>query len=173
MLHWAPITTGGVIPVTVRCIVTNVDAIGFYTAALGFEVDAHPALRRAVRGIKRRRNQVDFGRWDGAGRHLEACQWWRRGGVRTGAFAPSHKAQGEQARPAVAGGNAQVGDHRGKNLQANGVFGTAEKASDFEMLFDPSKQQLDLPAFAVERSDLGGRSPDVVTQDGEQTADPR
>ena len=38
------------------------------------------------------------------------------------------------------------------------------------MLFDPSKQQLDLPAFAVERSDLGGRSPDVVTQDGEQTA---
>ena len=38
------------------------------------------------------------------------------------------------------------------------------------MLFDPSKQQLDLPAFAIERGDLGGRSPDVVAQDGEQTA---
>src|ERR1700756_5036349 len=53
------------------------------------------------------------------------------------------KAQGEQARPTVAGGDAQqqIGDHGGKNLQANSVFGTAEKASDFEMLFDPSKQQ--------------------------------
>ena len=38
------------------------------------------------------------------------------------------KTQGEQARPAVAGGDAQqqVGDHGGKNLQANGVSGTGK-----------------------------------------------
>jgi hypothetical protein len=84
------------------------------------------------------------------------------------------KAESEQAGSAVASGNAQeqVGDHGGENLQTNGVFGTTEKAADFEMLFDPSKQQLDLPAFAVESSDLASRPPDIVAQDGERTAVP-
>src|SRR5207237_6041638 len=48
------------------------------------------------------------------------------------------KAQGEQARAGVARRDAQQqkSDHRGVELQANGVFGTAEKGTDFEMLFD-------------------------------------
>jgi hypothetical protein len=82
------------------------------------------------------------------------------------------KAESEQAGSAVASGNAQeqVGDQGGENLQTNGVFGTTEKAADFEMLFDPSKQQLNLPAFAVESSDLASRPRDIIAQDGEQMA---
>src|SRR5260370_6901783 len=81
------------------------------------------------------------------------------------------KAQCEQAGAAVARGDAQqqTGDHRGKDLQANGVFGTTEKGADFEMLLEPAKQQFDLPAFAIERGERAGRALEVVAQDGEQT----
>src|ERR1700730_14852915 len=81
------------------------------------------------------------------------------------------KAQCEQVRAAVARGDAQqqISDHRGKDLQANGVFGTTEKGADFEMLLEPAKQQFDLPAFAIERGDRAGRAVEVVAQDGEQT----
>src|ERR1043165_2138347 len=44
------------------------------------------------------------------------------------------EAQREQARSAVAGGDAQqqIGDHCGDNLQPDGVFAATEKAADFE-----------------------------------------
>ena len=37
-------------------------------------------------------------------------------------------------------------------------------------MFDPSKQQLDLPAFAVERGNLPGRALHIVGQDGQPAA---
>ena len=76
------------------------------------------------------------------------------------------KAQCEQLRAAVARGDAQqqISDHRGEDLQANGVFGTTEKGADFEMLLEPAKQQFDSPTFAIERGDRAGRALEVVAQ---------
>src|SRR6266446_9064860 len=81
------------------------------------------------------------------------------------------KAQCQQVRAAVARGDAQqqISNHGGKDLQTNGVFGTAKETADFEMLLDPPEQQLDLPAFAIERGDTPGRALQIVAQDGEQT----
>src|SRR5260370_3871287 len=81
------------------------------------------------------------------------------------------KAQCEQAGAAVARGDAQqqIGDHRGKDLQANGVFGTTEKGADFEMLLEPAKQQFDFPAFAIERGERAGLPLELLAPDGEQT----
>jgi hypothetical protein len=44
----------------------------------------------------------------------------------------------------------QVGDHRGDDLQANGVVIGAEEFADIEMLLNPAEQELDLPACLVE-----------------------
>ena len=57
---------------------------------------------------------------------------------------------------ATAGGNAQqrVGDHRGEDLEADRVVVVAEKAADAQMLFDPAKQQFDLPSGLVEGGDV-------------------
>src|SRR5207302_7932166 len=57
------------------------------------------------------------------------------------------KAQDRDLDAMAAGGDAQqrVGDHRGKDLEADRVVVIAEKAADAQMLFDPAKQQLDLP----------------------------
>src|SRR5271156_6614709 len=130
-----------------------------------------PLARRAVRG------KLSIGKIELVVGRRTWSRWGQVDGGHGSTFeqACSHqvgKAQRQQARPALARGNAQkqVGDHGGENLQANGVFGTAKKASDFEMLFDPSKQQLDLPAFAVERGDLTGWPRDFIAQDSQQTA---
>ena len=71
------------------------------------------------------------------------------------------RAQCEQLRAAVARGEAQqqISDHRGQDLQANSVFGTAEKGADLEMLLEPAKQQLDLPSLAVERGKSADKAP--------------
>ena len=68
----------------------------------------------------------------------------------------------------AAGGDAQqrVGDHRGKDLQTDGVIVVAEEAADVEMLFDPAEQQLDLPSRLVESGDLVGRTLKVIGQQG-------
>ena len=60
----------------------------------------------------------------------------------------SRKAQGRDLDAGPAGGDAQqrVGDHRGKDLEADRVVVVAEKAADAQMLFDPAKQHLDLPS---------------------------
>src|SRR4051812_43838297 len=98
--------------------------------------------------------------------------WWRLVEVGNGAVfeqTRAHqvcKAQCEQVRAAVACGDAQQqkSNHRGQDLQANGVFRTAEKGADFEMLLEPAKQQLDLPAFAIERRNRAGRALQIVAQ---------
>src|SRR5208282_5075120 len=63
-----------------------------------------------------------------------------------------------------AGGEAQEdeSDHGGDELQADGVWISAEKALDVKMLFDPAKEEFDLPALFVEACDLDGRSLHVV-----------
>ena len=62
--------------------------------------------------------------------------------------------------------NAQqrVGDHCGKELQADGIFVVAEELADLEMLLDPAEQKLDLPAAFVKGCDLDGRTFEIVGQ---------
>src|ERR1700747_1168416 len=69
----------------------------------------------------------------------------------------------------AAGGDApqRIGDHRGKDLEADRVVVVAEEAADVEMLFDPAKQQLDLPSRLVEGSDVDGGSFEVIGQQGD------
>src|SRR5690242_19296743 len=82
------------------------------------------------------------------GRRLRG--WWRLVEVGNGSMFEQTRAhevceaQGEQVRAAVARGDAQqqIGDHCGQDLQADGVFGTAEKGADFEMLLDPTAVRL-------------------------------
>ena len=64
------------------------------------------------------------------------------------------------------GGDAQQckGDHRGEQLQANGVVVVAEEFADFEVLLDPAEQQFDLPAALVERANRDGRAFEIVGQ---------
>src|ERR1700751_102068 len=62
------------------------------------------------------------------------------------------------------------GNHGGQDLQADGVLGSAEEASDVEVLLDPSEQQLDLPPRLVESSDLDGRPRRVIGHQGEPLA---
>ena len=47
-----------------------------------------------------------------------------------------------------------IGDHGGKDLQADGIAVVAEQLADLEMLLDPAEQELDLPASLVELADL-------------------
>ena len=44
------------------------------------------------------------------------------------------------------------------DLQAHGIFRTAEIVLELQMLLDPFEEQLDLPALLVECSDLLGAS---------------
>src|ERR1700682_462736 len=71
-----------------------------------------------------------------------------RGFVDGGEVAALEEAQSDQIGEAqdrdldamAAGGEAQqrVSDHRGKDLEADGVVVVAEKAADVEMVFDPT-----------------------------------
>src|SRR5271156_5941524 len=71
-----------------------------------------------------------------------------RGFVDRAEMAAFEEAQGDQIGKAqdrdldavAAGGDAQqrVGDHRGKDLEADGVVVVAEEAADVKMLFDPA-----------------------------------
>ena len=38
-----------------------------------------------------------------------------------------------------------VGDHRGQQLQSDGIVVVAEELADLEMLLDPAEEQLDIP----------------------------
>jgi hypothetical protein len=70
------------------------------------------------------------------------------------------QAQGWQFECMGVGGQPQqqVGDHRGDDLQLNGVLVVAEEPAQLKMLLDPAKQQLDLPTGLVEGSDLDRRA---------------
>src|SRR5271163_1775660 len=100
-----------------------------------------------------------------------------RGFVDRAEMAAFEEAQGDQIGKAqdrdldavAAGGDAQqrVGDHRGKDLEADGVVVVAEEAADVKMLFDPAKQQLDLPSGLVEGGDVGRGALEVIGQQGD------
>ena len=100
-----------------------------------------------------------------------------RGFVDGADMAALEEAQGDQIGEAqdrdldgvAAGGDAQqrVGDHRGEELETDRVVVVAEKAADVEMLFDPAKQQLDLPPGFVEGGDVDGGALQVIGQQGD------
>jgi hypothetical protein len=100
-----------------------------------------------------------------------------RGFVDGADVAALEEAQGDQIGEAqdrdldavAAGGDAQqrVGDHRGEELEADRVVVVAEKAADVKMLFDPAKQQLDLPPGLVEGGDVDGGALEVIGQQGD------
>lgn len=71
-----------------------------------------------------------------------------------------------------AGGDAQqrIGDHRGEELEADGIVVVAEELADLQMLLDPTEQELDLPAAFVEGGDLGGRAHEVVCEKRDRVA---
>lgn len=56
----------------------------------------------------------------------------------------------------------QVGTHRCPHLAAYGVISAAQEHGEFEMLLNPFKEQLHLPALAVEQADGRSRQPEFV-----------
>src|SRR6266849_8517181 len=132
-----------------------------------------PRKRRAVRGNSSiAETQLIFG-------VLALWAAWvdGRGFVDGAEVAALEEAQSDQIGEAqdrdldamAAGGDAQqrVGDHRGKDLEADRVVVVAEEAADVEMLFDPAKQQLDLPSGLVEGGDVDDGSFAVIGQQGD------
>jgi len=61
----------------------------------------------------------------------------------------------------------KIGDHRGNDLQSNGVFVGAQELADVEMLFDPAEQQFNLPAALVKDRDFDGGSLAIVGDERE------
>ena len=59
----------------------------------------------------------------------------------------------------------QEGDERDGNLDAYGILGGADEASDLEDLLDPTEEQLDGPTSAVEIGDLLCAGIEVIRQD--------
>src|ERR1700738_106911 len=108
---------------------------------------------------------------------LPAARVDRRGFFDGAEVAALEEAQGDQIGEAqdrdldamTAGGDAQqrVGEHRGKDLEADGVVVVAEEAADVEMLLDPAKQQLDLPSRLVEGGDVDAGAFEVIGQQGD------
>ena len=64
----------------------------------------------------------------------------------------------------------RISDHRGEELQADRVIVISQEPADLEMLLDPTKQQLDLPAAFVERGDLNGGTFEIIGQEGDRVA---
>jgi len=52
----------------------------------------------------------------------------------------------------------QIGNHRGDDLQADGIVIVADELAKIEMLLDPAKQEFDLPAALVESRDFDCRA---------------
>ena len=55
-------------------------------------------------------------------------------------------------------------------MDADGVLGGAEELGDFEGLFDPSEEQLDVPAALVEIGDVLGGGVEIVAEDAQDLA---
>lgn len=62
----------------------------------------------------------------------------------------------------------EVVDHGDPDLSQDGIAGSAEEGFDFEVLLDPFKEDLDLPALAIDLSDGEGTEVEVV---GEETVE--
>src|SRR6266853_263659 len=139
----------------------------------GNKPNPSPAMRNAVRGNSSiAETQLIFGVLA-----LRAAWVDGRGFVDGAEVAALEEAQSDQIGEAqdrdldamAAGGDAQqrLGDHRGKDLEADRVVVVAEKAADVEMLFDPAKQELDLPSSLVEGGDVDGGALKVIGQQGD------
>jgi hypothetical protein len=143
---------------------------------LGDAPDVTPSLtlphaRRAVRGNSSiAEAQLIFGALA-----LRAAWVDGRGFIDGAEVAALEEAQSDQIGEAqdrdldamAAGGEAQrrIGDHRGKDLEADRVVVVAKKAADVEVLFDPAKQELDLPSGLVEGGDVeAARSRSLVSR---------
>ena len=59
---------------------------------------------------------------------------------------------------------------RDRNLNANGVLGSSQKVLDFQGLFDPSKEQLDLPSTLVQISNLLCACGQIIGEDAQHFA---
>ena len=77
------------------------------------------------------------------------------------------KAEGRNFGSACGSDDAQqqVSNQGCEDLQADGVFGSAEEDADFQMLLDPSEQQLDLPTLSIKSGDFGGGVFEIVGED--------
>ena len=65
-------------------------------------------------------------------------------------------------------GHQEVGADRRPDLDAHGVVGGADERADAQVLFDPAKEQFDLPTRLVELGDFEGRQREVVGQENER-----
>src|ERR1700752_2661590 len=61
----------------------------------------------------------------------------------------------------------QEGDESDSNLDAYGILGGADEASDLEGLLDPAEEQLDSPTSAVEIGDLLCAGIEFIRQDAQ------
>jgi hypothetical protein len=77
---------------------------------------------------------------------------------------------GDRLLPGLSQTQQQEGDQGDGDLDAHGVFASAEEAPDFEDLLDPAEEQLDRPAPLVEIGDFLGRGVKVVRQDAQYLA---
>src|SRR5262245_66275728 len=62
------------------------------------------------------------------------------------------------------------GNHGGEYLQAHGVLVEGDELTDVEVLLDPAKQELDLPARLVGSGKLSGATGLIVGEDVEGLA---
>src|ERR1035437_9490683 len=67
-------------------------------------------------------------------------------------------------------GNQEIGADRGPDLDADSIRIVAEKAAQAQVLLDPTKEQFDLPAPAIDRSDGECRQMEGVGQENEREA---
>ena len=66
------------------------------------------------------------------------------------------------------GGHQEISADGRPDLNAHRVVGGADERADAQVLFDPAKEQLDLPAGLVELGDLECRPRKVVGQENER-----
>src|SRR5215216_74544 len=64
----------------------------------------------------------------------------------------------------------QESDQRDGDLNANGIFGTADKMGDFQGLLHHTEEQFDLPAPLVEVGDFLGGRVQIVGQNAQGSA---
>src|SRR6185437_11036059 len=82
-------------------------------------------------------------------------------GLKQGLFVLRHLVQHSQQ---------QEGDQRDGDLNANGVFGTADKMGDFQGLLHHTEEQFDLPASLIEVGDFLGGGVQIVGQNAQGSA---
>src|ERR1700688_718802 len=64
----------------------------------------------------------------------------------------------------------QIGNHRGEDLQADGVVVFAHELAKIEMLLDPAEQEFDLPAALIESCNLDCRAFEIIGDESDHSA---